>query len=284
MKILIPVDFSEHSRAAVAYGCRIAEQNGQEIDLVHIFTAHSNLYANRNIDPERVDPEVETAKKNMATLLESVSTAHPGLAFRDFFRDGNLYEEISKMTAAYAYDAVVMGTKGSAGLEAVFLGSNTYDVILNSKTPVLAVPKEAVPFKKDRVGLLCNFKEGEIQVLQQAMALLGKDFELVLIHVDRDDVGTDALDGRFRDWMAEIAEKTGIQNITHTVKPRELYDRTADNLSDAIGQVIIAQRIDLLLVTKSRKSIFRRLVDENIVKKLAFEVSIPKFFARVGDI
>jgi len=283
MKILIPIDFSEHSQAAVAYGCAIAAQNGQEIDFVHIFTNHSNLYANRNIHPDLVDPEVETAKKNMAALLESVGTAHPGLVFRDFFRDGNLYEEISKMTAAYAYDAVVMGTKGAAGLEAVFLGSNTYDVILNCKTPVLAVPKEAVPFRKDRVGLLCNFKEGEIQVLLQAMPLMGKDFELVLIHVDRDDVGIGVLDGRFRNWTAEITERTGIQNITHTVKSREFYDRTANNLSDAIGQVITASGIDILLVTKSRKSIFRRLLDENIVKKLAFEVSIPKFFARVGE-
>jgi len=283
MKILIPVDFSEHSRAAVAYGCRIAEQNGQAIDFVHIFTSHSNIYANRHILPDLVDPEVETAKKNMAGMLAALRTEHPGLVFHDFFRDGNLYEEISKMTAAYAYEAVIMGTKGAAGLESVFLGSNTYDVILNSKTPVLAVPKEADSFKKDRVGLLCNFKEGEMLVLQQAIQLLGKDFELVLIHVDKDAVGSEAIDARFAEWKREITERTGIRSISGTVKPRDLYDRAADNVSDAIGQAIIDERIDILLVTKSRKSVFRRIMEENIVKKLAFDVSIPKFFARVSS-
>src|SRR5690606_5579110 len=168
---------SEYSQAAVAYGCQIAALNSQEIDFVHIFTSHSNLYANRNINPDLVDPEVEIAKKNMVKLLEATRAKYPNLIFHEFFKDGNLYEEVSKMTAAYSYDAVIMGTKGSAGLEALFLGSNTYDVILNSRTPVLAVPKEASLFKKDRVGLLCNFKEGEIQVLLQAIELLGKDFE-----------------------------------------------------------------------------------------------------------
>ncbi len=281
-KILIPVDFSEYSQAAVAYGCQIAALNSQEIDFVHIFTSHSNLYANRNINPDLVDPEVEIAKKNMVKLLEATRAKYPNLIFHEFFKDGNLYEEVSKMTAAYSYDAVIMGTKGSAGLEALFLGSNTYDVILNSRTPVLAVPKEASLFKKDRVGLLCNFKEGEIQVLLQAIELLGKDFELVLIHVNKDDKDIITIDRQFKDWIAEIIHRTGIQNISYTVKPQVLYNRTVENISHAIGQVIIDEQIDLLLITKSRKSIFRKFIGENIVKKLAFHVSIPKFFARVS--
>src|SRR5690606_1103455 len=280
-KILIPVDFSDYSQSAIAYAAQISNQQGQEIDLVHIFTNHTNIYANRVVNPDLVDPEVDVAKKNMARLLESEQAKYAEVTFHTFYKDGNLYEEVSKMTAAFQYDAVIMGTKGSAGLEAVFLGSNTYDVILNSKTPVLAVPKESPRFKVNRVGLLCNFKEAELHVLNQAINLIGKDFELILVHVNKDDKDIRIIHNQFKEWIDKIIEQTGIENISYTVKPQVLYNRAAENISHAIDAVIADEQIDLLLVTKSRKSIFRKLVDENIVRKLAYATSIPKFFARV---
>lgn len=283
-KILIPVDFSEDSQAAIEYTCQLIGKNTelQEIDLLHIFTKHSNMYANSKVNTDLVDPDVEIAKSNMKRLLEVIKLKFPNVTCTPLYRDGNLYEETSKITADFNYDAVVMGTKGSSGLEAAFLGSNTYDVILNSKTPVLAIPKETALFKRDRIGLLCNFKPAEIEALQQAINLFGSNFELVLIHVNKNDEQIQLIDQHFQTWIKEIIKTTGIQDISYTVKSQVLYNRTVENISHAIDNVIIDERIDILLVTKSRKSIFRKLVEENVVRKMAYELSIPKFFARVN--
>ncbi|QBQ40273.1 universal stress protein [Sphingobacterium psychroaquaticum] len=282
-KILVPVDFSEYSQVAVEYACQIIESNPEhhELDLAHVFTMRSNMFVNREVNPELVDPQVEIAKKSMKKLIEVIEIKYPTVVCHEIFKDGNLYEEISKVTAAFNYDAVIMGTKGSSGLESVFLGSNTYDVILNSKTPVLAVPKEITVFKKERIGLLCNFKPAEFEALEQAINLLGNNFELVLIHVNKNDETIAVIDERFQAWIEQIIAKTGITNISYTVKSQVLYNRTVENLSHAIDNVIIDEQIDILLVTKSRKSIFRKLVEENIVRKLAYESTIPKFFAKV---
>ncbi|MFD1768191.1 universal stress protein [Sphingobacterium suaedae] len=282
-KILVPVDFSEYSQRAVDYACQViaTNNNGQELDMVHIFTNHSNVYVNRQIHPDLVDPQVEIAKKEMDKLKESIRVKFPAIVCHEIFKEGNLFEEVSKVTASFAYDAVIMGTKGSSGLEAIFLGSNTYDVILNTKTPVLGIPKEKAQYKKDRVGLLCNFKEGEIEVLLQAINLIGKDFELYLIHVNKDDRDIRVIDGQFKSWIQEIIDRTNIQNISYTVKSQALYNRAAENLSHAIHSVLIDEQIDLLLITKSRKSIFRKFLEENIVRKMAYNLSVPTFFARV---
>lgn len=281
-KILIPVDFSEDSLTAIQYACQLIAQNDrkQDIDLIHVFTHHSNSYINRQALP-LVDPQVQIAKKDMERLLTDIRKEHPDITFNSLFKEGNLFEEISKVTASFPYDAVVMGTKGSSGLEAIFLGSNTYDVILNTKTPVLGIPQNSQHVKKDRVGLLCNFKEGEIEVLQNAIKLVGNTFELVLIYVNKDDRRISDIDMQFKGWIDEIINRTGIQNISYTIKPQVLYNRAAENVSHAISNVLIDEQIDFLLITRSRKSIFRRFIEENIVRKMAYNMTIPTLFAPV---
>lgn len=281
-KILIPVDFSEDSLTAIQYSCQLIAQNQRkhEVDLIHVFTHHSNSYVNRQAYPIE-DPQVKISEKDMERLLTDLRSEHPEISFNSIFKQGNLFEEISKVTAGFNYDAVIMATKGSSGLEAIFLGSNTYDVILNTKTPVLGIPQNTKTLKTDRIGLLCNFKEGEIEVLQHAIQLMGSAFELVLIYVNKDDLRISDIDAQFKDWIEEIINRTGVQNISYTIKPQVLYNRAAENVSHAISNVLIDEQIDFLLITRSRKSIFRRFVEENIVRKMAYNMTVPTLFAPV---
>ena len=253
----------------------------QEIDLLYVFINHSNLYANHQVSSEILGPEIKKIETKMLALQEDLKLRYPEIKTNTCYLHGNLYEEVSKVTASFPYDAVVMGTKGASGLEAIFIGSNTYDVIANAKTPVLAIPRETENFKKERVALLCNFKVAEIDALQQAVTLIGSNFELVLIHVNKDDRDIQDIDSEFKAWIETIIEKTGIDNISYTVKSQMLYNRSAENVSHAISNVLIDEQIDMLLITKSRKSIFRKLIEENIVKKVAYNLFVPTLFARV---
>lgn len=282
-KILIPIDFSEYSLFATEYACQLIVNNEtkQGIDFIYVFTKHSNLYANQIVHPELVSPEAKDAEEKMATLIKDLGERYPEIATRSLFKHGNLYEEVSAATAAFAYDAVIMGTKGASGLEAVFLGSNTYDVIANSTTPVMAIPLETGIFKKSRVALLCNFKEAELEALRQATNLFENGFELILIHVNKDDKDIAEIDQLFKSWITRIIDETGIDNISYTVKSQMLYNRAAENVSHAISSVLIDEQIDILLITKSRKSIFRKLIEENIVRKVAYNPTVPTLFARV---
>jgi len=280
-KLLIPIDFSENSDNAVHYSCQIAQQTGQEIDLIHVFSSHSNTYANIKGETPLKDPRVPEAEQNMANILDQIKQNFPEVKVNSIFKDGNLYDEIKGVTSSTAYDAVVMGTEGASGLEAVFIGSNTYDTILNTTTPVLAVPATATEYKKDNVALLCNFKEAELTALEQAIPLFKTDYQLVLIHVNTDDKPIKDIDIKFKEWINRIESQLGISDISYIIKPQTLFMRQKETVAQAITSVLLDEQIDVLILTKSKKSVFRQLTETNVIKKMAFNIQIPTFFARV---
>jgi len=281
-KILLPIDFSENSENAIQYACQIAKDGDFELELVHIFSQHSNTYLNaKNTEPLH-DPRIKEAERNMESVLDKIKSNFPKIKLNAIFRDGNLYDEIKKLTAAYDYTAIVMGTKGASGLEALFIGSNTYDTILNTKTPVLAIPINVTAFKKDKIGLLCNFKEAELTALSQAIPLLKNNFHLVLIHVNTTDKPIKDIDNELKTWIDKLEKEFGKLDLSYTIKPQTLFMRQKETVAQAITSVLIDEQIDILILTKSKKSVFRQLREANVIKKMAFDIQIPTFFSRVN--
>lgn len=279
-RILIPVDFSPYSDKAIEYALQLQERSPQHIDLVHVFTEETNIYQQSLSNPELIHPKVAEAKRQMQERVKIISSTFPDIEVREIFKEGNLYTEVRKLAEQNTYNAVVMGTKGAFGLDALISGSNMYDVFLNTKLPVLAVPFQEKEFRIEKIGLLCNFKYGEIDVLKQAIKLYGTDFELILIHVNTTNDTISNIDKSFDVFIEKIIEETGIENISYVIKAQNFFVQYKEDVSSAIESVIADERLDALLVTKSKKTFLRKIIEENIVKKMAYQIHIPKFFAR----
>lgn len=279
-RILIPVDFSPYSDKAIEYALQLQERSPQHIDLVHVFTEETNIYQQSLSNPELIHPKVAEAKRQMQERVKIISSTFPDIEVREIFTEGNLYTEVRKLAEQNTYNAIVMGTKGAFGLDALISGSNMYDVFLNTKLPVLAVPFQEKEFRIEKIGLLCNFKYGEIDVLKQAIKLYGTDFELILIHVNTTNDTISNIDKSFDVFIEKIIEETGIENISYVIKAQNFFVQYKEDVSSAIESVIADERLDALLVTKSKKTFLRKIIEENIVKKMAYQIHIPKFFAR----
>lgn len=279
-RILIPVDFSPYSDKAIEYALQLQERSPQHIDLVHVFTEETNIYQQSLSNPELIHPKVAEAKRQMQERVKIISSTFPDIEVREIFKEGNLYTEVRKLAEQNTYNAIVMGTKGAFGLDALISGSNMYDVFLNTKLPVLAVPFQEKEFRIEKIGLLCNFKYGEIDVLKQAIKLYGTNFELILIHVNTTNDTISNIDKSFDVFIEKIIEETGIENISYVIKAQNFFVQYKEDVSSAIESVIADERLDALLVTKSKKTFLRKIIEENIVKKMAYQIHIPKFFAR----
>jgi nucleotide-binding universal stress UspA family protein len=140
-KLLIPVDYSENARVAAFYAAQIATTTNDEITLFHSFTSHINKFANAK---HLVDPTEVEARRQMEKLVAELLQEYPSLKISTLFANGILAETLDKQEIKEVYQTVIMGTKGVTGLESVLIGSNTYDVIKESKIPVLAIPKNAI--------------------------------------------------------------------------------------------------------------------------------------------
>jgi nucleotide-binding universal stress UspA family protein len=140
MKILLPVDGSEHSLGAAGFlnNLNLAESDSihilhviQFVPIVHDIETYSNVIYNikEELAP-RIIEETKTKLKNIpATITDEV-------------REGDVEKTIIDAAMTTEADLIVMGARGVKGLTSFIVGSTTRGVVLNSPIPVLAIKQK----------------------------------------------------------------------------------------------------------------------------------------------
>jgi nucleotide-binding universal stress UspA family protein len=140
--ILVPVDFSTPSEAALTYALKLAAASGAALHVCHIIPVPHVLDAlyERGFEPEETVKRIEhKARQRMNEIVRSVSsTLKPHLhCIEGDARDGVL-EWAEKLKA----DLIVMGTHGRQGAERFFMGSVAEAVVRRASCPVLTLRAE----------------------------------------------------------------------------------------------------------------------------------------------
>jgi len=190
--ILVPTDFSEQARHALSFAAQIAHKGeGAKIVILHIIEGLGEHSFNTT-------GEVETGTGEEVIILNELNKrAHAAmqalinekefenLDMEGLVEFGNPYKGISKEIARCGADLVVMGTKGSSGLEEVLIGSNTEKVVRYSKCPVITL-KAPIAFDEIKnIVLATNLKEDQTRMigeLKKLQALTGATLHLVKVN------------------------------------------------------------------------------------------------------
>jgi nucleotide-binding universal stress UspA family protein len=144
-KILVPVDYSECSQAALAQAVAFALTSGASIDVVHVWdrpTYVSDTVMVTNTDGSKrslVEMVRENAEQEMSAFLKAakVPTEVP-LTHR--LLSGEPVTTLLEELRSRDYDLVVVGTHGRTGLTHVLVGSVAERLVRLSPVPVLSVP------------------------------------------------------------------------------------------------------------------------------------------------
>lgn len=148
-KILVPVDYSECSRAALAFAAELAWKNDAELDIVHAWdrpTYLSDAVMVRHPHGETrslVEMVRENAERDMDEFV-SGSRLPEGLRFEKRVIAGNPAAMILGELERGRPDLVVLGTHGRTGLPHLLLGSVAEKVVQLSPIPVVTVPGRAL--------------------------------------------------------------------------------------------------------------------------------------------
>jgi nucleotide-binding universal stress UspA family protein len=142
-RILVAVDFSDASRAALVTAARLARRSDAAVDLLHVWqpptpTPHELIASTPSLLERRAANERSAAEADMEelrSLLESLG-ASPD---RELLAVGDPATEILSVAQQGNYDLVVVGTAGRRGLARAFLGSVAEKVLRHSPCPVLTV-------------------------------------------------------------------------------------------------------------------------------------------------
>ena len=133
-RILVPVDFSIHSRRALQAARELAAESGGRITLTHVMSTVVPTHYAASVDTSfELDPRLLSAAER--TLREWAA----GDDVDTVLAEGLASMEIDRIAREVDADLIVMGTRGLTGLEHVLVGSVTERVCRSASTPVLVV-------------------------------------------------------------------------------------------------------------------------------------------------
>lgn len=277
--ILLPIDFSAHSINAVNYAVALAIQKSYAIHLYHNYTSSSAVFEEEMRQPGQHAPTFK-ADILISELVTKIKLAHPAIELSTQCERGMITENLPVIATPDRFDFVIMGTKGITDDDSQLIGSTTYVISKKSKIPVLAIPAGASFETIDRVGLLSNFKEEEIQTVNDFVNIMGKDFELKLMHVHYDHSSEDGIQDKLAVWKYKIKKNIGVKHIAIEVDSIQGDIEDLDTVPEVINEMIHQEEIKVLLVTRSRKSFFERLFTRSVAKALFSHPLIPIFFTK----
>ena len=141
--ILVPVDFSEGSRAALRYAVELAEHLGADIDVLHVWEPSPYIAPTQLIwiGGDAMSFWTHMDQNLRAQLNELIADEAPQarVEIHAHVQAGYVAQSLLERLKDGAYDLVVMGTHGRTGISHWLLGSVAERVVRLAPCPVLTV-------------------------------------------------------------------------------------------------------------------------------------------------
>ena len=155
-RILVPVDFSEPSDAALEYATGLAERLGASLHLLHVF--EDPLWTTGAMAAEMYVPVPEGLREallaNARTQLAERANKLDAERFHlttDVYM-GPIAAGITEFATQKQIDLIVIGTHGRGGMSHLLLGSVAERVVRSAPCPVLTVRTSTVATPRPTVA------------------------------------------------------------------------------------------------------------------------------------
>jgi nucleotide-binding universal stress UspA family protein len=140
-KILCPIDFSEHSLAALDLALKVAQRNDSTLCLLSVAPMQAGA---AGFQPVPMDPYPYPEKERRERLEKLARERIPAtVRYETLVVSGDPAELVLNTACDLDADLIVMGTHGRKGLSRLVLGSVAERVVRESPTPVLTAHSSA---------------------------------------------------------------------------------------------------------------------------------------------
>ncbi len=219
-KILVPVDFSEHSEYALEVAAQIATQKNAELIVVHMLSLSEAIV---NIDEAQEARQavfyLKLAEKRFSEFLDKDYLKD--LKVTEMVHNYRVFKEINDVALKVEANLIVMGSHGSSGFSEVFVGSNTEKVVRSSEIPVLVIKQRRKNFQFENVVFACDFDTDNIKAYRKAMKLC-KEFDatihLLYVNLPAERFrSTPQMEERVREFLdkADNGDYNNLENVIY---------------------------------------------------------------------
>lgn len=187
-KILVPIDFSEHSAYALETAAILAKKYNVGIVVMHMMgLSEAVLTKDEAQEMYEAVYYLKLAKKRFDAFLDRDYLK--GIPVEMTVQNYKRFDEIDEVAKDFKADLIVMGSHGASGFKEIFVGSNTEKVVRTSEIPVLVVKDVTSKFKLDRVVFACDFNLDFVEPFKKAWSFfkeLGSLFQVVHVNIPDD--------------------------------------------------------------------------------------------------
>lgn len=149
-KVLIPVDFSDHSGIATEQAMSLAGRAKAEVTLLHVYNVPTGYYKTGKTYEEFADIMKGHAKEACRRFLSSKEILADQVTCEFLLEDEQLEKKIFGYATDIAADLIFVGSKGRTNASAVIMGSFAEKLAFQDRS----IPMFIVKRKGENMGLL----------------------------------------------------------------------------------------------------------------------------------
>lgn len=289
--ILVPSDFSDTARQALAHAISLAHRYNAKITLLHVVT----IFDDDPYNPKQTFPDLDdyydhiqrrAGEKIKSTIskkiIENLQIEY--MVLRGF----SPYEEILSFAADNNVDLITMGTHGRNRLASFFLGSVAEKVVRHATCPVLTTKISSEKIKSlptyNRLLVPTDFSDQSRRALQFAASLLdGQQGNIDILHVIEDVIHPayyNSEKGSIFELVPDLKEKTkkSLQEITDELLPKDKMGRVVvqeGKIAQTITDYCDNEKIDMIVMGTHGMNFISQFLIGSVANRVLRNVACP---------
>jgi len=183
-RIIVPIDFSEHSEFALEAAANLAQKYGSELFVLHMLELSNAILTSNgtNINEEAVF-YLKLAEQKFDAFLDKPYLKD--IKVTPIVKHFKVFSEVNDVANEYDANLIVMGSHGASGVKEVLVGSNTEKVVRHSDIPVLVIKHNPILLDFENGVFASDFSDEAITPYLNAKVTfkkLGVNMHLVYVN------------------------------------------------------------------------------------------------------
>lgn len=186
-KIIVPVDFSEHSEFALEAAASLAQKFNAELIVLHMLELSNAIISSASdaLSQEAIY-YLKIAEQKFDSFLDKPYLE--GVKLTPVVKHFKVWSEVNDVAEEHLADLIVMGSQGASGIKEVLIGSNTEKVVRHAEIPVLVIKHNPILLDFENAVFACDFSDEAIEPYLKARTTLNKiGTEMHLVYVNSPD-------------------------------------------------------------------------------------------------
>lgn len=265
-KILVPIDFSEHSEYALQVASQIAREYHAGIVVLHMLGVSESVMAKSEEEEiQEANYYMKLAKKKIKNFLEKEYLRN--IPIEGIIQNYKIFSEVNQVAQENDCGLVVMGSHGTSGLSRFFVGSNTEKVIRTSEVPVLVIKRPYESFKVKKMAFACDLELENTSVYHKVAAfaeLFSAKLEVFYVNtLGANYMGYSDIEKRIKDFNGAIGEEVPIRVYNYHSVERGIFN------------FCFEQGVDLLAITTHGRKGIAHFLAGSTAENVSNQAKLP---------